>query len=116
MPGDVAGGDRLAGQEPALAERAEAGHAHGQDRRLGVDGVVQLLGRTLEAEPGEGEAQDLVSLPEDPPGRLRDLVQGLAHAHVLGSLAREDEGDRACVECGLVHTCVAQATWTFPLT
>src|SRR5438094_270171 len=85
VPGDVAGGDRLARRVPALAEREEAGDAHCEYGRLGVYGVVQLLRRALEAEPREGEPQDLVSLLENPAGRLRDLVEGLAHAHVLRS-------------------------------
>ena len=116
VPGDVAGGDRLARRVPALAERVEAGDAHGEYGRLGVYGVVQLLRRALEAEPREGEPQDLVSLLENPAGRLRDLVEGLAHAYVLRSLTGKHEGDRAGAEGGLVHADVAQATWTFPLT
>ena len=43
---------------------------------------------------GMGEAQDLVSSAKNPPGGFGCVEKGFAHAHVLGALPRENEGDR----------------------
>src|SRR5438094_936394 len=97
---DIAGGDHLAHRLPALAHHVQAGDAHGQDGGLGVDGVVQLLLGSFEAEPAQPETEDVVGPPENPTGGLGYLIEGLPHAHVLRALAGEHEGDRASTVWG----------------
>jgi hypothetical protein len=41
---------------------------HGQDGRLGVDGVLELVGRSFEAQLRQLEAEDFVGLLKDAPG------------------------------------------------
>ena len=76
----------------SLAHRGQARQRHGQDGRLRVDRVFELVGWTFEAQRRQLEAEDLVGLLEHPPRSVRRLEEGLAHAHVLGALARKHEG------------------------
>jgi hypothetical protein len=50
---------------------------------LRVLGQLQLLLRTFVAKPGEGEAEHLVGLLEDPFGLRIDFGQLLAHTWIL---------------------------------
>ena len=74
-----------------FAHRGQAGQRHGQNGRLGVDRVFELVGRALEAQLRQLEAEDLVGLLEDAPRGARGLVQRFAHADVLRPLAGEHE-------------------------
>ena len=67
--------------------------AGGQDRGLGVGGELEVALGTLEAEPGKREPQGAVGLLENGAGLREGVAEALAHAHGLGALAREDEGD-----------------------
>ena len=116
MAGDVLRGDHLAHGLPPLAKHVEARDAHGEDGRLGVDGVVELLFGPLETHPGQREAKDLVGPPEHLAGGLGDVEEGFAHPDVLRTLAGEDEGDRARTVRDGHREVLRQATDTFPLT
>jgi len=94
VAGHVARRNHLTHQLPALAHRVQASHADRQDCGLGVDRVVQVLFGTLEAEPGQREAEDLVGPPKDAACRCGCVVEGFAHAHVLRALSREYESHR----------------------
>jgi hypothetical protein len=55
-------------------------------------GELELILGTLEAKRGDGEAERGVDVIEDPARRRILLGDIAAHAGVLTSLAREDEG------------------------
>ena len=78
---------------PAFAKGGEKGDRDRDERRLGVGGEVQLLGRALEGEPADRLAQGFVRLGHDCRRRRRRLDEGLAHPHCLGTLARKHESD-----------------------
>ena len=42
---------------PGFAQGREGGEADGHDGRLGIQGVLQRLGRSFEQEPGEGQVE-----------------------------------------------------------
>ena len=71
-------------------ERRQAGH---EDRRLAHVGRLECLGRPLEAELAQVEAQDLAGAVEQGADGGQLLVQLLAHADGLGTLAGEQEGN-----------------------
>src|SRR4028119_2063883 len=83
--------DLLASISQALLERLKGRNTYGENRRLRVDGVFQLVGRTVEAHASYRETQHFVSLVEDLPCRRRGVVKGLPHAHKLAALSREDQ-------------------------
>jgi hypothetical protein len=72
-----------------FAHRCQARQGNCQNGWLGVDRIFELFGWALEAQRGQFEAKDFVSLLEDAPRGGRGLVQGLPHADVLRSLAGE---------------------------
>src|SRR5690606_22165714 len=63
-----------------------------EDRRLRVARRGQLVLRSLVAQAGEGEAQDVVGLLEGLPRRRRAGDEVTAHPHELRTLPREEEG------------------------
>src|SRR6185295_7529688 len=81
---------QLGGQ---LAERAVDGDRGRDEGRLRVRRQVQLLLRTLPAQPGEREAESLVGLFKGLPRRGAGLGPDPAHPHLLRALAGKDEGD-----------------------
>ena len=115
VTGHVAGRDHLAHRLPAFAHRIQAGDADGQDRRLGVDRVVQFLLRTLETQPGQRKAEDFVGPSKHAARGFRRVVEGLAHADVLGALSGEYEGHRP-IAVWRRRRVGGQATDTFPFT
>ena len=64
-----------------------------EDGRLADVGRLQGLGRAVEAERPEVEAEDLVGAVEQGAGRGQLAVELPAHADGLGTLAGEEEGD-----------------------
>ena len=79
--------------EPLPLQHSQQGHTDRQESRLGVDGVAELLLRSLEAELRERKAHDCVGLMEKGFCFGISFVQIPAHAHVLRALAGEDKGD-----------------------
>jgi len=77
----------------ALAPHLVRGPAHGHHARLDDLGAVQLLDRTLEAEPSNRHVEHHLSALECPPRRGVAVVQALAHAGLLHALAREQQRD-----------------------
>ena len=71
-------------------EGRQAGH---EDRRLAHVGRLERLGRPLEAERPQVEAEDLAGPVEQRADRGQLLVQLPAHPDGLGTLAGEQEGD-----------------------
>ena len=75
-----------AGSRPSSAVGDRADDEQG---RLGVPGQPQLLLGAFEAQARERKAEDLVGRVEEALGLLGVVVEALAHADGLGSLARE---------------------------
>ena len=69
MTGERLRRDLDAGLQRLLAHRLQEGEARGEDGGLGVDGQVELLGRTLEDHLGQRDAERLVGALDRPPRR-----------------------------------------------
>src|SRR6185503_20782574 len=78
---------------PPRGQGARGRDARGQDRGLGVRGELELVLRSFEAQPRQGEAQGAVGLVEYGAALGYGVVEGPPHADLLRSLAREDEGE-----------------------
>ena len=83
VPGHIERLQARPGRRQALMQGLQASHADGQDGRLRVDGILQLLLGPSEAKLGDGEAQEAVGLVKDGPAGRRRLVDITAHAHEL---------------------------------
>ncbi len=66
--------------------------AHGHQRRLGVLGEGEVLGRPLAHQQEQLLGEGVVDFLEHFPRRAEGLRQVGAHAHGLATLAREGEG------------------------
>jgi hypothetical protein len=109
---DGVGGDgggilpgRVAGQRPRddldpgvtclVAHGVQVRHARGEDRGLRVHRQVELVGRPLQDEPGQRDAEGRIGALEGFRGRRGAGNELGAHADVLRALAGEDERDAA---------------------
>src|SRR5689334_3675624 len=78
-----------------FTQRLEIGDRCRQDRRLRVDGLVELLGGAVEDQRREWEAERRVGALEDRGCRRGALNDVGSHADVLGSLAGKYECEAA---------------------
>ena len=62
---------------------------HGEEGRLGVIGALEHVFGAFGHELRKREAQDFIGLHHNLLGRFKRGSERLAHAHVLGTLARE---------------------------
>src|SRR5260221_6300905 len=91
----------LAITDPAPEARAvlrqgfEERHARGEDRGLGDAGVVETVGRAVEADLTELVAEDAIGLLEDRARPGRGLVHRAAHADGLRALPGEHPCERS---------------------
>ena len=89
----VTGYERRPLSDGACVQRCrEAGQGSNQDSGLGVNGLLQLLLRALEAEMAQFELQDGLRFLVHLPGRGGFPVELGSHAYLLRSLAGEHEG------------------------
>ena len=85
MPGHV-----VKGKTFGLEEFHHHGR-HGEEGRLGIVGALEHVFRTFGHELREREAEDFVGLLHNLLGRFKGGSERLAHAHILGTLAREKQ-------------------------
>ena len=64
---------------------------HSKESRLRVVGALQNIFGTFGHELGKRETENLISLLHELLGRFKSRSERLAHAHVLGTLAREKQ-------------------------
>ena len=72
-------------------EYAQSGERDRHQRRLGVFGELQRLGRAVPDDRGQPFAKRRIDLVEHSPRRRKGLRQGLAHADDLGALPWKNE-------------------------
>ena len=90
----VEGGSEVsdrAGCNLGLRERVQVGDRRRQDRRLRVDGQIELVGRTFEAERRDRLIERLIGSAKGGRSSRGGLSERLAHTDVLRTLAGKDE-------------------------
>src|SRR5438477_11500907 len=80
-------------QAIALAPDLVGGPANGHAERLDHIGPGELLDRPLEAQLSDGHLEHLFRALEDAPRRRVAVIEVLAHARLLHSLAWEEKRD-----------------------
>jgi hypothetical protein len=88
----VAGGGADAGGKLIARHRPHCGTV-GEQRRLRVVGERQLVGRPVETESAQRDAERLVDTLEHLPGCRKGVGEVAAHAGLLGALAGKEEDD-----------------------
>ncbi len=95
----------MAGDELRIARQVDAGfrlqhphrgERHRHQRRLGILGQGEGLGRSLEDDGAELGAERRIDFIEHLPRGRESLGQRLAHADRLTALARKNKSDRHC--------------------
>ena len=76
-------------------QRFQRGQAGDEDRRLAVDGRIELVGRPLEAELRQVVAEHVGGAIVQPADAGQRLGQPLAHAHRLCALSGKQKRDSA---------------------
>jgi hypothetical protein len=87
--------ERKPAGQALLRGRPPRRHRGGEQRRLADVRRHEALRGAREAHPRQVLAEDVVGLLERRPRRRGALGQLAPHAHLLGALAREEQGDHA---------------------